>query len=147
MLHSVKFIQQVKPEPDWPEFGVQLDGSPIRLADVERLLPPGDERASVYFLRKDGTKVRPWKESGYYVDEAGHVLSGAGPLPMTTQELEALGLTDDNLRAEHAAYYREALHSPRGHVDDHAAQVERRRLYDAVLLAWNEGKSRIHHGG
>ena len=136
----MKLIQHVPPEPDWPEMGFTYEGAPIRLADVEATFPVGsDARGGVYYLhqKKPGVKVYPWKEAGYYVDELGKVLSGAGPLPMRLAELVALGLTDPVLFAEHAAYYPDPAVAPH-HADPDApeTQVLRRKVYDEVMAAW-----------
>ena len=75
----MKLIQHADVEPDWPEFGFTFDGRPVRLRDVEDIFPPGDERACVYYWHptKPGVRVWPWKNSGYYVDDDGNVLTGA----------------------------------------------------------------------
>jgi hypothetical protein len=141
----MKFIQHVSIEPDWPEHGFRADGSQIRLAEVEATLPPGDERAGVYFLLKDGrTKCWPWKESGYYVDEAGDVLAPTGPLPMPRAELEGLGLNDDTLSQEHAAYFATGERLDPHAQDTFALQQLRRRMYNETSSAWYGDAKRLH---
>jgi hypothetical protein len=133
-------IQHVDPEPDWPELGFTFEGEPIRLADVEERLPAGNARAGVYYLHptKPGVKVWPWKDAGYYVDSDGEVLAAVGPVPMPLAELVGLGLTDELLFSEHAAYY---AHSPprphpHGDVDTPEVQQVRRRVFDETMKAW-----------
>lgn len=140
----MKFIQHVTPEADWPELGVQLDGTTIRLDHVETLLPPGDERASVYFVHAQGHKVWPWKESGYYIDDRGEPMAAAfDVVPMRRDELLALGLTDDALWSEHRAYFRTAPEEPPKDRDPSEAQVSRRKVYNAVMGVWYERPAAI----
>ena len=137
----MKLIQHVTPEPDWPEYGFTFEGERVRLVDVEATFPVGsDARAGVYYLHptKPGVKVYPWKEAGYYVDDHEEPLVGAGPKPMPLAELVGLGLTDQVLFAEHAAYYPDPAVAPHHHADPDApkTQVLRRRVYDEVMAAW-----------
>lgn len=132
----MKLIQHIELDPSWPEYGVRADGTPIRLADVEKDLPAGAERALVYFTRADGTKVWPWKEAGYYVDDAGEPLAPVfDVMPMTRAELEAKGLDDATLWREYRAYF-EGGKSPLEGPDASEVQVARRKTYDAVTAAW-----------
>jgi hypothetical protein len=118
--------------------GHRADGTPIRLADVETILPEGDQRAGVYFLHANGHKVWPWKEAGYYVDDDGEPLAPVfDVVPMPRAKLEALGLTDAQLWAEHERLFPGKRRPPAAGAPDVAElQVERRRVYDAVTAAW-----------
>jgi len=147
----MKYLQHVPLESGWPEHGVRMDGTPIRLADVEDTYPANsNERSSVYFFHptKPGVRVYPWKEAGYAVDDGGTVLSGAGPLPMSVKQLAGMGLTDEVIFAEHAAYYPEPAVMPHPHddLDSPEAQRLRRRVFDEVCAAWYADPSppRLH---
>ncbi|HEU4411174.1 MAG TPA: hypothetical protein VFS43_38330 [Polyangiaceae bacterium] len=59
----------------WPEFG-DLDGEPVRLADVESTLP--FERWCEVVAKIGGKTVRPWRFVSFkVVDDAGNVVGGA----------------------------------------------------------------------
>lgn len=135
---GITLVQHADPQPDWPEFGFTFDGHPVRLRDVEEMFPPGDERGSVYYWHptKPGVRVWPWKNSGYYVDDDGEVLTGAGPAPMSLAHLRSLGLTDEQIFSEHRAYYPESPVQPEGDPDSLDAQHLRRRVFDEVTAAW-----------
>jgi len=134
----MKLIQHVEVEPDWPEFGFTFEGKPIRLTEVEETFPAGsDERASVYYLspKEQRTRVYPWKEAGYCVDDAGEPLAPVGvPLRarMAREELEALGLDDVRLDELHASYFGRDLTAQllAGQPDDVPLQELRRRRFD-----------------
>lgn len=131
----MKLIQHVEIEPDWPEMGIGPNGHPIRLADVELTFPAGELRAQVYFKR-DGFKVWPWKEAGYYVDDEGQPLAPVfDVVPMSRGELAAKGLDDATLWREYQAYFEGPLRALKG-PDVSELQVARRRMYDAVTTAW-----------
>lgn len=132
----MKLIQHVEIDPSWPEYGLRADGSRIRLADVETILPAGELRSQVYF-EKDGHKVWPWKEAGYYVDDSGEAIAPVfDVVPMPRDELVAKGLDDATLWSEYQAYYEAGKHSPIGGPDISEVQVARRKMYQAVMTAW-----------
>lgn len=135
----MKLIQHVEPGADWPEMGFRADGTPIRLVDVELLLPEGELRAGVYFVHAKGHRVWPWKDAGYYVDDDGNPLAPVfDVVPMPRHKLAALGLTDAQLWAEHARLFPEQSRRPPAPdaPDVSELQVERRRMYEAVTAAW-----------
>lgn len=137
----MKFIQHVPIDPSWPEFGTGPDGKPVRLTDVERLYEPGsDERAAVWFPVDGGrSRAYPWRDSGYYVDDAGEPIVPVGPdAPyMLRTHLRSLGFEDEELAAMHARYFgpptpgTPTLTSARPDTPD--LQVLRRRLFDEAM--------------
>lgn len=133
----MKLVQHVELNPSWPEYGVRGDGTPIRLADVETILPAGGQRSSVYFVHADGYKVWPWKEAGYYEDDEGTPLAPVfDVVPMTRQDLHARGLTDAALWEEYARMFPDGEHGPLVGPDVSELQVRRRKIYDAVCREW-----------
>lgn len=84
----MKLIQDVRPEPDWPEFGRKADGTEVRLTDVPALSE--SERAGVYYLspKDERVHVYPWKDSGYYVDDDGNALAPCGPRSVSRVEVD-----------------------------------------------------------
>lgn len=133
----MKLIQHVEPKADWPEMGVGPHGHPIRLADVETILPAGEQRAQVHFVHPKGHKVWPWKEAGYYVDDEGKPMAPVfDVVPMSPEELAQTGLDDATLWSEYQAYFEAGKHSPFGGPDIAEVQVTRRRMYQAVTAAW-----------
>lgn len=138
----MKFVQHVEIDPSWPEYGLRPDGSPIRLADVETILPEGELRSQVYFER-DGFKVRPWKEAGYYVGDDGEPLAPVfDVVPMSRDELARTGLDDAKLWSEYRVYFDAGKHSPIAGPDIAEAQVARRKMYQAVTTAWYQSLPR-----
>lgn len=137
---GARLVQHVPIESDWPRYGFRADGSQIDLRFVEHDLEP-DDRAAVYFVDAKGFKVYPWKESGYYVDANGDALSGATGdyvKPMARAEIEALGLTDEQLSAALALAPWESLDSG---VEDTLAVREKRRLaFDKWTKAMGVGQ-------
>lgn len=132
----MKLIQHVDLDPSWPEFGHRADGSRIRLADVEAILPAGELRTQVWFER-DGFKVFPWKEAGYYVDDQGQPMAPVfDVVPMSRDELARIGLDDATLWSEYQAYFEAGKHSPFAGPDIAEVQVARRKMYQAVCVAW-----------
>lgn len=125
----MKLIQHVEIDPAWPEGGFQANGAPIRLADVETLLPPKDQ-AGVYFLdpKDPRSRVYPWKNAGYYVDDAGAPVVPAGPLPMSREDLLGLGFTDSWLDRE-----RHGGPPLAGTADTFETQRRRRAAFDSVM--------------
>lgn len=134
----MKLVQHIEPGPDWPEMGYRADGTPIRLADVETILPEGELRAGVFFVHSKGHKVWPWKEAGYYVDDAGTPLAPVfDVVPMPRGKLQSLGLTDTALWAEHHRLFPGVRKAPPQDAPDVSElQVERRRVYDEITTAW-----------
>lgn len=125
----MKLVQHVPVDPSWPEEGFRADGTPIRLADVEKLLSP-DEQAGVYYLHpKDGrSHVYPWKNAGYYVDDVGAPIVPTFQVPMSRSDLLGLGFTDAWLDRE------ERLDPPLSGAPDTAdAQARRRVAFDAAM--------------
>lgn len=140
----MRLIQHVDPDPAWPEFGYTADGRKIRLVEVEDTFPTGsDERGSVYYLKPDGvTRVYPWKEAGYYVDDEGQPIAPVGPakLRMSRAELEGLGLTDARLDELHMHYLGREVGAPGldPEAEDGPEMQERRRRFfdEAMRLAY-----------
>lgn len=133
----MKLVQHVEIDPSWPEYGVRGDGTPIRLADVETILPAGEHRAVVYFVHERGHKVWPWKDAGYYVDDEGNPLAPVFDIvPMTRAQLESRGLDDATLEREHRRFFPDAPSITLTGPDVAEVQVLRRRTYDAVCAEW-----------
>jgi len=138
-IPALRLVQNVTPEPDWPEFGIGPAGHRVRLANAGAL--PEAERAQVYFER-DGIRVYPWKEAGYYVDaETGKpfwVDIDPAALLMSRDELEGLGFTDDELRRDYAKHFpdrRRLAAELDPHGDSTPQRVLRRRLFDELMGA------------
>lgn len=139
----MKLIQHVLINPSWPEYGYRADGTKIRLADVETVLPAGEQRDGVFFVHEKGHRVWPWKEAGYYVDDDGEVLAPVfDVVPMPRAELVQLGLDDATLWTEYQAYFEAARRSPLEGLDTAKVQVARRKMYDAVTGAWYSDRPR-----
>lgn len=133
----MKLIQHVEIDPSWPEYGVRPDGTPIRLADVEALLPAGELRAQVHYVSAKGFKVWPWKDAGYYEDDAGAPLAPVfDVVPMPRHELVARGLDDATVWRECVRNGLRSGPSPLVGPDTSEVQVARRKAYDDVAKAW-----------
>lgn len=127
---GARLVQHVPIEPHWPRYGFRPDGTQIDLRFVEPDLQP-DARGAVYYVDAKGNYVFPWKESGYYVDANGEVLTGATGdyvKPMARAELESLGMTDESLSAALGLAPWESLDS--GAEDTLAAREQRRLAFD-----------------
>ncbi len=142
-IPKLRLVQDVHPEPDWPEHGKTLDGASVVLANVPRM--PADDRANVFLERADGSRVFPWREAGEYVDAA----TGKpfwqkielGQKEMTREALLAMGITDEQLTSRYSKTFpkkRALAEQLDPHGDTTTQRALRRLLFDewwAVVYA------------
>jgi hypothetical protein len=124
-------------------------GRTVRREDLDGL--PSDELRRLWYehhyTTPDGAEHTaakwPFRGDNFF-------FADAGPLPMPLAELAGLGLTDEQLFAEHAAYYREpaVMPHPHGDLDSPEAQRLRRKVFDEVTAAWyaDPPMPRLHGG-
>ncbi len=123
-------------------------GQTVRRDELEHLAP--DQLKALWYERhytsggEDHTAaVWPFRQDTFFFTDAP-----AGPRPMSVRELASMGLTDEAIFAEHAAYYPEpaVMPHPHGDLDSPEAQALRRKVFDEVTAAWYADPSppRLH---
>jgi len=128
----MKYVLPRTIEPTWPEFVFTFGGRRIRTTDAVKL--SDDDLAVCYFVGPKGTRVWPWKNAGYYVDDDGEPLAPVGGA-LSREALEGLGMTDATLDKEHRKIFEEPSGVDVKGLDNGPNQIARRAAFDKVMAA------------